>query len=155
MVRGRPKKVADATEEIETITNPDLKPASRGYVKCKIRETADHNHRQDAKYGFTLWSAIAFSVVCLFLASPSFQRENPSINFGMWIPMIALSALVLFIVSVDLYRFGDECTYYTHRLDKVLKHVRDWEPEPEKKPCSDKSDAYDVDPVYFKNLITK
>ena len=90
--------------------NPDCEPATKGYVKCLIRKTKDHNHPQDSKYFFTGVTAI-IGWFCVFLSI--FPPTPPSLLSAVAVQnqsaMIAFSAACT-VFCIDMIRMDDETT---------------------------------------------
>jgi hypothetical protein len=80
--------------------NPDEEVATKGYVKCLIRKTRDHTHRNNVTIGYTGWlTACGFLIIALSTIM-SCGTGRPTLSGEVWVTLLA-STLICTAVTLD------------------------------------------------------
>lgn len=125
-------------KKVPEVKNPDCEPATKGYVKCLIRRTAQHTHEMRGDCLFTLAFAILtwITTFTMYLCTFSINPDTVRVANQWMIPIFLVSVLSTTVV-IDAFRTSDlhTCSNYDNTNYKIVGKYKP--PECTKHDCED------------------
>jgi len=112
--------------------NPDMKLATRGYVKCLLRKTRNHQHMLDLIGGCWWFLGLVFGWMFTIVIAV----VGPGLVASTWFPALVAFALVCTIGFTECYQMDSEWTAGI-KSDEPAE-IKKWEPP----KCENKEDCY-------------
>jgi hypothetical protein len=115
-------------EETPKPENPDLLPATRGYVKCIARRINSHKHPQNAGPFVSIILTMIGGMIWVFMVADGIVGINPHVpEWAYWV-VVAFTVTQLSIAYAinDIDASETDTTSYDSGDQKLLKA---WEPK--------------------------